>query len=99
MFTLNNSTIRSLDGFAEYLLGINLTVVPELHSHLEPMGSLRIDELKDQITLSYFSQNGVDNVINLPGPFPKDADPTRYQAAYNLRTAVDTVNNRFIRPD
>ena len=66
------------DPFSEHLLGERLTVVPEFHSHLEPMKRLRQDELDDQITFSYINYNGVSNALDLPGPFPADADPTRY---------------------
>ena len=52
-------------------------MVPEFHSHLEPMRRLSIDELDKQISFSYISYNGVDNVLDLPGPFSKDVDPTR----------------------
>ena len=63
--------------FSEYMLGINLTVVPTFHSHLEPMAALRLDELKDQVTLSYLTQGEMKNVLSLKGPFPVEADPTR----------------------
>ena len=53
-------------------------MVPELHSHLEPMSRIAPDELDDQISFSYIKYNGVANVISLPGPFPRDVDSTRY---------------------
>lgn len=64
---------------SEHLLGVNLTVVPQFHSHLEPMSALRLDQLKDQVTLSYLLQREevMNNVLSLPGPFPVKADPTR----------------------
>ena len=65
------------DFFAEHILEEKLTVVPEFHSHLEPMRRLSIEELDKQISFSYISYNGVDNVLDLPGPFSKDVDPTR----------------------
>ena len=61
----------------EHILGERLTVVPELHSHLEPMSRIAPDELDDQISFSYIKYNGVANVISLPGPFPRDVDSTR----------------------
>ena len=61
----------------EHILGEKLTVVPEFHSHLEPMKRLAMDELDKQISFSYISYNGVDNVLDLPGPFSKEVDPTR----------------------
>ena len=53
-------------------------MVPELHSHLEPMSRIALDEVDDQISFSYIKYNGVANVISLPGPFSKDVDSTRY---------------------
>ena len=48
-----------------------MIVVPQFHSHLEPMKSLQY--LDRQISFSY-SEN---NVINLSGPFSSEVDPTR----------------------
>lgn len=62
---------------AEHLLGEKLTVVRELHSHLEPMAKIPLEEMDEQITFSYINYNDVANVINLPGPLPPSADPTR----------------------
>ena len=59
------------------MLGEKLTVVPEFHSHLEPMMRIGEKDIDDQISFSYINYNGVANVINLQGPFPTDADPTR----------------------
>ena len=61
----------------EHLLGERLTVVPEFHSHLEPMSRISVGEMDDQISFSYINFNGVANIISLPGPFPKDVDSTR----------------------
>ena len=58
-------------------MGEKLIVVPEFHSHLEPMKRIPQTDLDSQISFSYINYNGVANVINLPGPFPVDADPTR----------------------
>jgi hypothetical protein len=65
--------------FPEHLLGERLTVVTKFHSHLEPMKSLT--NIEDQISFSYITFNGVANVLNLHGPLPIDADPTRYVKA------------------
>lgn len=62
----------------EHLLAERLTVVPELHSHLEPMSRIALDEMDEQISFSYIKYNGVANVISLPGPFSKEVDSTRY---------------------
>ena len=71
--------------FSEYILGEKLTIVPEFHSHLESMKIIPKEELHKQITFSYIyppggiaSDNGDnENVVNVPGPFSKVADPTR----------------------
>ena len=61
-----------------------MTIVPEFHSHLESMKSIRRDELHNQITFSYiYPPGGItgnideENLVNVPGPFSKDVDPTR----------------------
>ncbi len=64
--------------FAEHLLGERLTVVKTFHSHLEPMKRLRRDELDRQISFSYLTYNGVQNTLDLEGPFAEAADPTRF---------------------
>ena len=58
--------------FPEHILKENLTVIPQFHSHLEPMRN--VGDLDQQITLS-FSE---DNTISLDGPFSKQVDSTRY---------------------
>ena len=58
--------------YAEHILRENLTVIPQFHSHLEPMRN--IGDLDKQITLSFSD----DNTIGLDGPFSKQVDPTRY---------------------
>ena len=73
---------------SEYILGEKLTIVPEFHSHLESMKSIPRNELQNQITFSYIYPDGgisgntneeenEENLVNLPGPFSKDVDPTR----------------------
>lgn len=57
--------------FAEHLLGQTLTVIPRFHSHLEALKT--VDHLDEQISVSYTE----DNVIDLPGPFSPQVDPTR----------------------
>ena len=69
--------ILSYHSISEHILGERLTVVPELHSHLEPMSRIAPDDVDDQISFSYIKYNGVANVISLPGPFPRDVDSTR----------------------
>jgi len=43
----------------------------------EPMKRMQAVEFDQQITFSYVSFNGVENVIDLPGFFSKEVDPTR----------------------
>ena len=61
----------------ESQLNINLTVVPQFHSHLESMSSLSPEELQSDISFSYLLEDNKTNVVPLPGPFPPSIDPTR----------------------
>ena len=61
----------------EGLLGVNLTVIPEFHSHLESMTSLTAQELTSHISFSYLLEEEKNNVISLEGPFTHSVDPTR----------------------
>ena len=63
---------------AEQNLGLNLTVVPQFHSHLETMSSLTPDELVSDISFSYLLEDQKVNVVDISGPFPQSVDPTRY---------------------
>ena len=63
---------------AEQNLGLNLTVVPQFHSHLETMSSLTPDELVSDISFSYLLEDKKVNVVDISGPFPQSVDPTRY---------------------
>ncbi|TRY68616.1 hypothetical protein TCAL_03222 [Tigriopus californicus] len=74
----------TLGYIVEHLLGERLTVIPEFHSHLEPMKRIPPEEISQQISFSYISYNGVQNVIDLPGPLPTDADPTRFYSLHCL---------------
>ncbi|XP_053202888.1 fringe glycosyltransferase-like [Panonychus citri] len=65
----------------EHLLGINLTVVEQFHSHLEPMKFIRKEILKDQITFSYYEMNVVD-VNSVNDTIDNLEDPTRFKALY-----------------
>lgn len=66
----------------EHKLGINLTVVPEFHSHLEPMGLLTREELDTHISFSYLMEGGRDNIVSITGPFPPSIDPTRFYSLH-----------------
>jgi len=60
----------------EHLLGQTLTVIPRFHSHLEALKT--VDHLDEQISVSYTE----DNVIDLPGPFSPQVDPTRFYSLH-----------------
>ena len=63
---------------AEGQLGVNLTVVPSFHSHLETMAALGRAELTEDISFSYLLEENKSNTISLDGPFPPSIDPTRW---------------------
>ena len=66
---------------SEHVIGTPLTVVKEFHSHLEPqrfMGTKQsLSSLEDQISFSYSSYGGEENVVSVDGYFGKEQDPTR----------------------
>jgi len=66
----------------ESQLNINLTVVPQFHSHLESMTSLSPEELQNDISFSYSLEKNKTNVVPLSGPFPTSIDPTRFYSLY-----------------
>jgi len=67
----------------EHQLGINLTVIPEFHSHLEPMADMKEDDLHNQISFSYTAVEGnKDNVLDIQGPFSPSIDPTRFYSLH-----------------
>ena len=74
---------EALYDLLEGLLGVNLTVVPEFHSHLEAMTSLTLPELTSHISFSYLLEEEKNNVISLEGPFTHSMDPTRYKIREN----------------
>ena len=61
----------------ESQLNINLTVIPQFHSHLESMASLSQEQLQNDISFSYLLEDNKTNVVPLHGPFPSSIDPTR----------------------
>jgi len=63
----------------EHMLGVDLTVVDDFHSHLEALGSLDSadDALERHISLSYSSYGGGRNVVSLSGLWDESQDPTR----------------------
>lgn len=58
------------------MMKINLTQVPEFHSHLEQMKLLPSETFKDQISFSYSKSKDEWNVVNVPG-FDTTYDPSR----------------------
>ena len=73
--------------FSESKLGVNLTLVPEFHSHLESMASLTRDQLMSHISVSYLLEQGTNNnVVSLDEPFPQSIDPTRYYQMIIMQT-------------
>jgi len=86
-FTANGKLVRtgeefwfpddvSLGYIIEHILKENLTVIPQFHSHLEPMRN--IGDIDSQITLSFSEAN----TISLDGPFSKQVDPTRFYSLH-----------------
>ncbi|KAI5638530.1 fringe-like domain-containing protein [Phthorimaea operculella] len=57
----------------ERTMQLNLTIVPEFHSHLEQMKLIPSDIFREQISFSYSPKNTVD----VPG-FDASYDPTRF---------------------
>ena len=82
--------LASLD-LSEGLLGVNLTVIPEFHSHLEAMTSLTPPDLTSHISFSYLLEEEKNNVISLEGPFTHSVDPTRYKI--NKNDYFEKINN------
>ena len=84
--TKNEVSKTNINTFTEFILGEKLTIVPGFHSHLESMKSIPWNKLDQQITFSYiYPPGGItgnnedsENLVNVPGPFSKDVDPTRY---------------------
>lgn len=66
----------------EHKLGINLTVVQEFHSHLEPMALLTKEELNTHISFSYLMEGTKTNTVSISGPFSPSIDPTRFYSLH-----------------
>lgn len=67
----------SLGYLIENIMHINLTVIPEFHSHLEQMKLLDTEKLKEQVSFGYSRTKNEWNVVNVPG-FDTLYDPTRF---------------------
>jgi hypothetical protein len=64
---------------AEVLMGVPLTQVETLHSHLEPLRRVDRDLLGEQITLSYsMYEDGERNFVGLEG-IDLERDPTMFK--------------------
>jgi len=63
---------------AEVIMGVPLTQVDTLHSHLESLRRVDKDMLEDQVTLSYSTyEDGEKNAVGLEG-IDFDKDPTTF---------------------
>jgi fringe protein len=60
----------------EHLLKIQLTIVEQFHSHLEPMKLIKKDQFSEQLTFSY-SLDNEPNTVDVDG-FNEITDPTRF---------------------
>uniref|UniRef100_A0A1E1WJH4 Fringe-like glycosyltransferase domain-containing protein n=1 Tax=Pectinophora gossypiella TaxID=13191 RepID=A0A1E1WJH4_PECGO len=78
----------------EVLVKQKLTIVPEFHSHLENLKTMNPETFRDQISLSYSS----DNTVNVSG-FDNVTDPTRiYSLHCTLFPYFDICRNRDTIP-
>ena len=68
----------------EHRLKTPLNVVPEFHSHLEPLRMITEAEIRDQISFSYGKYDNVpeENRIEIDGKFSKSEDPTRFMTLH-----------------
>jgi fringe protein len=62
---------------AGHLLGQNLTVIPQFHSHFETMKFIDMKNPSSEITYSYARYPEYENVLDIDG-FTKEEDPTRF---------------------
>ena len=69
----------------EVVLGVLLTKVDSLHSHLEPLHRVRKESLGDQVTLSYstYQDTGEHNMVDVEGIDVK-VDPTSFYLIHCL---------------
>ena len=86
-FGTTGDTIRLPDDvtvgyIAEVVMGVSLTQVETLHSHLEPLRRVDRDILEEQITLSYSTyEDGERNVVGLEG-IDLEKDPTTFYTVH-----------------
>lgn len=60
-----------------YMMKVPLTVVEQFHSHLEPLNSIKLESISEQITFSYSKILDEMNTVKLPDGFDISIDPTR----------------------
>ena len=65
----------------DYILHKELTVIEELHSHLEALWQIRQNSIKNQITFSYYQDRERTNLVNINGLSP-EKDPTRFYSIH-----------------
>lgn len=62
----------------DFLLHKQLTVIKEFHSHLEGLGQIKVNDIKKQITFSYYQDSERTNVVDIKQGFSVAEDPTRF---------------------
>ncbi|XP_069509138.1 beta-1,3-N-acetylglucosaminyltransferase manic fringe [Ambystoma mexicanum] len=65
-------------------LGVHLQRNPLFHSHLEDLQQIQASQLPEQVTLSYGVFQKKQNIVNLPGPFSMQEDPSRFRSLHCL---------------
>lgn len=64
-----------------FLLHKELTVINAFHSHLEALSKIKQSDIKDQITISFYSNSERTNVVEVNG-FSQVEDPTRFYSVH-----------------
>lgn len=65
----------------DFLLHKELTVIKEFHSHLEGLGQIKLNDIKKQITFSYYQDSERTNLVDIKG-FSQADDPTRFHSIH-----------------
>ena len=66
-----------------YLLNVNLTVIPKFHSHLEPLYDIPTKNFHNQISFSAGSYRAdEENVVKVPEIYPAKDDPQRFRSLH-----------------
>jgi len=69
---------------AGHLLGQNLEVIPQFHSHFETMKFITMKNPEPEITFSYMRTGDNVNILDIQGFFTDDEDPTRFLSLHCL---------------